>query len=181
MSIALVPGEIQPSSITFDTDITKAQENFQNGVSTQTLCYFTFKNEGLMFRIQLDGEVATNGIITNTKYVSQSFAFRFINPHDTVAFTNLKSIFDEQYGQLFEGFEYKPLLKNDQLWIKCKYANDKYSFETNFKGANPKKPIDFPISKNSVIRLYVKLCGYANWDIKTYGFTLDLCRLEINP
>jgi hypothetical protein len=128
-------------------------------------------------KLNLIGEVTSDGIVVSTEYGTHSLGFKFSDEED------LETI--EQFNVLFEDFKFddswtgKDFIKNDTLWIKLKYPKDKssYKFTSNVK-LNPKKPADTPFRAYHPVELLVELLGYINLEDKIYGLSINLIDLK---
>jgi hypothetical protein len=131
------------------------------------------------FKLSLNGETTTNGILVSSEYNTHSVGFKFDDADDLSWFENLDSLFE---GMELEEWTFKDIVKGDQLWIKFKFPKDKstYLFDSNVK-LNPKKPSDCnSLRAHSQVELLVEISAWFNLEDKTYGLTLNLVKLTVD-
>lgn len=173
MSSKFAPGEIANNpSLVFQGDVTKLLSKGQN------IVMLPLRVDKKPFQITLQGQLQTNGIVVNSQFGTHQFAFKCDDIDDALALESLQSLYENIPA--LEEYEYKPMLKNDNLWIKCKPRSDKsaYTFQSNFK-LNPKKPGDAPLYNFTEVIITAELMGYVSKENKTYGFSLNVHKLDL--
>jgi len=173
MSLKKAPAEIaNDPTLTFQNDVNKLM------AKETKLMMLPLRVDKKPFQIMMQGQLATNGIIINQQYNTHSFAFKWDNLDDGLALESLQGLYENIPS--LEEYEYKPLIKNDTIWIKCKFRSDKsaYSFQSNFK-INPKKPGDAPLYNFTEVIITAELMGYISPENKTYGFSMNVHKLDL--
>ena len=167
---------VQQNALTFQTEPSKSITGRREGQSPILMCPLRLAKQP--FQLVLKGQMTTNGIIINNQFNTHSFAFKFDTLEDALALESLTTLFEDT-PELVE-YEFKHLLKNDQMWIKCKFNRDKssYNFQTNFK-FNPKKPGDAPLYSFTDVVLTTELTTYVNVEDRIYGFSINLRKMEL--
>jgi hypothetical protein len=128
------------------------------------------------FRIVLNGQLSTDGIIVSTEYHTHSLGFKFEDDEDQEAFEEIYNIFKPL--DLSE-YEQKSIIKDDTIWLKCKFPKDKkdYNFKSNIK-LNPKKPQDASFCEGQAVKVTGELKAYFNLEDKIYGLSFQMKALD---
>ena len=142
------------------------------------MVFFPLRHDTSPFNLILEGTVQSNGILHSEQYMTHSFCFELIDPDDTKALEDLGEGVFLRYPWITEEYEYKPIIKKDRLWIKCKHQNGQYKFKHPFT-SHQKKTTGFPIQSDMDLVLTTKLGAYVNWENRTYGISLTLLEMEL--
>ena len=129
-------------------------------------------------KLDLQGELSTNGILVNTDYNTHTVCFKFTDSDDLDGLIALEEKLD--LVNVPESWERKALVKNECLWLKLKYDANKsaYQIKSNVK-LNPKKPQDAILPAFQPVTAQANLMAFFNIRDETYGLSLTLLNLNV--
>jgi hypothetical protein len=162
-------------------DVKKALANYED-TGKNFLAMGTFRLGKNSFKIALNGELTTDGVLVGefNKIPNYSFGFRFENPDDLSAMETLSELLADHLKESSDDdWELTSAVKEDKMYIKLKTTPDKKRFNllSNVK-LDPKKLGDAGLTRGQKVQVIGDLGVYCNLPDKKAGVTFSVRKLE---
>lgn len=179
MAIPLAKLEAESISISPTFSLKEEYDKFTKNPSKK-VAITAFKNNDKSFKILLEGELFTDGILYSTDYKTHSIGFKFSD-------TTYASLFEHLFLDVLNkkpsddpDWTYVSLIKSEeQIWLKLKTDDAKtaYKVKSNRK-LHPKKPMDADIHIGDHVQVIADVSAYFSHENKTFGICLNVRELN---
>lgn len=140
------------------------------------------KYDGNPYKISLQGELSSNGIISSKfgDTEQQSISLDLDDTEDLSALEALPGVLNHliEKKDLVRDWETYQLVKRDTLYLKLKHDGKKYKFNTNSKNMDPSNPQGSSLKKFTRVEVLCDLVAYFNYREKKMGLSLTVSELK---
>ncbi len=158
-------------------EVTPFRYQHQDAIDkNQTVSVVDLRHQGKMFRLDIRGELLSNGILVSE--YGQSLPL-VLPEQDQVALANLALVLDNVADFPFvKGYDILPVIKNETFYLKLKKNKDgKYRGKIDFE-VDPEHPEKSNLQKGDMLTATVEVKVWLNLKEETAGFMFELIHLK---